>query len=47
MKNLKKNEIDGICPFWRIIEPKSKLAEKLTFDTKFIKKNRVIEKIHI
>ena len=40
-----KNEIDGICPFWRIIEPKNKLAEKFTFGTKFIKKNRVMEKL--
>ena len=31
-----KKEIEEICPFWRIIEPKSKLAEKLTFGKKFI-----------
>ncbi len=45
-KFIRKNEIDGICPFWRIIEPKSKLAEKLTFGKEFIKKNRIIEKIN-
>jgi len=40
-----KKEIEEICPFWRIIEPKSKLAEKLTFCKKFIIENRIVEKI--
>ena len=40
-----KKEIEEICPFWRIIEPKSKLAEKLTFGKKFIIENRIVEKI--
>mgnify|MGYP001310266755 CR=1 FL=1 len=40
-----KKEIDLICPFWRIFEPKSKLSEKLTFGKKFVIKNRVVEKI--
>ena len=35
---IRKNEIDGICPIWRIIEPKSKLAERLTFGKEFINK---------
>jgi len=25
-----------ICPFWRIIDPNSKLSDRLSFDKKFI-----------
>jgi len=32
-----------ICPFWRIIDPNSKLSDKLSFDKKIIISKRSIE----
>ena len=43
-ENLKEKRNREISPFWRIIEPKSKLAEKLSFGKKFIIENRIVEK---
>lgn len=34
-----------ICPFWRIIDPKSKLLDKLSFDKTFVLQNRKDEDI--
>lgn len=34
---------DSITPFWRIVSPKSKLAEKLACGISFIKKQRALE----
>lgn len=36
---------DAITPFWRVIEPSSKLALKLTFDPAFIELKRRQEQI--
>ena len=36
-------DIEKVTPFWRIVNPKSKLAEKLDCGTKFILKLRKIE----
>ena len=44
-KFLENKEIENICPFWRIIEPKSNLAQKLNFDKMFIVRHRKVEKI--
>lgn len=35
--------IDDITPFWRIVNPKSKLAEKLACSISFIEKQRALE----
>ena len=37
--------IDQITPFWRAIEPNSKLAKKLTFGIEFLVKNQLQEGI--
>ena len=42
---LENNNIQSICPFWRIIEPGSKLYEKLSFDNNFIIRKRTEEEI--
>jgi len=41
-EKLCQNEIK-ICPFWRIIDPKSKLSDKLSFDKKIVIDKRSIE----
>lgn len=38
-------DIEKVTPFWRIVNPKSKLAEKLDCGTKFIANLRKIEGI--
>lgn len=37
--------LETICPFWRIINPTSKLGGKLSFGTEFIREMRQKEKI--
>lgn len=37
--------LESICPFWRIIDPTSKLGGKLSFGTDFIRSMRQKEKI--
>jgi hypothetical protein len=37
--------METICPFWRIIDPNSKLGGKLSFGTEFIREMRKKEKI--
>jgi hypothetical protein len=37
--------IDQITPFWRAIEPDSKLVKKLTFGIEFLVKNQLQEGI--
>ncbi|MDA8686267.1 hypothetical protein N9L94_04555 [Robiginitalea sp.] len=39
--------LESICPFWRIIEPQSKLAGKLSFGTELIRKMRHQENIDL
>jgi hypothetical protein len=39
------NSLKNITPFWRIIEPNSALAKKLSFGQDFIIKQRLAEKI--
>lgn len=39
---LSQNDSD-ICPFWRIIDPKSKLSDKLSFHRDFIIEKRMSE----
>ena len=41
---LKKGDSKEITPFWRIIEPGSKLAAKLSFGEKFIEEMRLKER---
>lgn len=41
-EKLCQNEIK-ICPFWRIIDPNSKLSDKLSFDKKIVIDKRSIE----
>lgn len=36
-------DTDEVAPFWRIVEPKSKLASKLTCGVDFIIKQRALE----
>ncbi|MFM1877726.1 MAG: hypothetical protein RLZZ241_592 [Bacteroidota bacterium] len=38
---------ESICPFWRIIEPTSKLGCKLSFGTELIREMRQKEKIDL
>ncbi len=38
-------ESPSITPFWRVLDPSSKLAAKLTFDKQFIVDMRQLEKI--
>ena len=42
---LDKN-IEKITPFWRVVDPDSKLANKLTFGTGFLIQNQANENIH-
>jgi hypothetical protein len=35
--------IEEIAPFWRVIDEKSKMAKKLTFNLEFIQNQRVLE----
>lgn len=35
-ERLDRNNNNEICPFWRIIDPSSKLSEKLSFNKEFI-----------
>ena len=42
-ENLSKKDFK-ICPFWRIIDPNSKIAERLSFDKNFIHCQRENEK---
>jgi hypothetical protein len=42
---LDKN-IEEITPFWRVVDPDSKLANKLTFGTGFLIQNQANENIH-
>lgn len=44
-EKLHRNEKKSICPFWRIIDPKSKLAKKLSFGEEIIIEKRAAEKI--
>jgi hypothetical protein len=44
-KYLQSNSLAGITPFWRVIEPNSILAKKLSFGTKFIIEQRKSEDI--
>ena len=39
------NSLKGITPFWRVVEPNSTLAKKLTFGQDFIINKRQAEKI--
>ena len=39
------NDIEEVTPFWRIVNPKSKLAEKLECGIDFIEKQRELEGI--
>jgi len=41
----KSNSIKGISPFWRVIDPKSKLASKLSFGKDFLIEQRQKEGI--
>lgn len=38
-------DIDDVAPFWRIITPKMKVAEKLVCGVEFIEKQRILEGI--
>lgn len=38
-------KVSAMTPFWRVIEPTSNLAKKLSFDSSFIKKQRAKEGI--
>jgi hypothetical protein len=40
------SETGSICPFWRIIDPKSDLAKKLSFGTEFIREMRAAEQLN-
>ena len=42
---LDKN-IEKITPFWRVVDPDSRLANKLTFGTEFLIQNQANENIH-
>jgi len=42
---LDKN-IEEITPFWRVVDPDSKLANKLTFGTEFLIQNQANENIN-
>ena len=42
---LENSNTQSICPFWRIIEPGSKIYEKLSFDNNFIIRKRTEEEI--
>ncbi len=42
---LDKN-IEKITPFWRVVYPDSRLANKLTFGTEFLIQNQANENIH-
>ena len=42
---LDKN-IEKITPFWRVVDPDSKLANKLTFGTEFLIQNQANENIN-
>lgn len=44
-KYIENDSMDNICPFWRIVDPNSKLADKLSFDKNFIIQKRKSEKI--
>lgn len=45
-ENLNKGKtVDAITPFWRVIEPASQLAKKLSFDVAFITRQRQNEGI--
>ena len=44
-KYLQTNSLKDITPFWRAIEPNSALAKKLTFGSKFIIEQRIVENI--
>jgi hypothetical protein len=39
------NSLKGVTPFWRIVEPDSALAKKLSFGQDFIIKQRLAENI--
>ena len=43
---LDKN-IEKITPFWRVVDPDSRLANKLTFGTEFLIQNQANENIHL
>ena len=36
-------KIDKVTPFWRVVEPKAKLAEKLACGSNFISQQRTLE----
>ena len=40
------NLIEGITPFWRVIEPKSTIAKKLTFGQEFLLKQIEQERLN-
>lgn len=44
-KHQQTNSLKGITPFWRIIEPNSLLAKKLSFGQNFLTEQRVKENI--
>lgn len=44
-ENHTENEQSSVTPFWRIVDPSSKLANKLSFDKKFIIEMRELENI--
>ena len=39
------HSLQGITPFWRVVEPNSSLSEKLTFEQDFIANQRQKERI--
>ena len=43
----KHKRINQITPFWRVIDPESKLAKKLTFGTEFLIQNQFAEGIEL
>ena len=44
-KYQRTNSLKGVTPFWRVVEPNSALAKKLTFGQDFIVKQRQAENI--
>lgn len=44
-KYMQTNDLRGITPFWRVVEPNSRLSKRLTFEQNFIISQREVEKI--
>ena len=40
-------DIEKITPFWHVVDPDSRLANKLTFGTEFLIQNQANENIHL